>query len=472
MKRLVFCFDGTTNELGAENPTNVVRVAQSITPITNDSVIQIIHYDEGVGTVSGEKFLGGTAGKGLYYNVVEAYKFLIFNYSVHDEIYIFGFSRGAFTARVFAGLIQNCGILPRSNADKIKEVEATYKARSKSSHFASDEFREFRAEYCQDMCFDDGEDEWRVTNIANYVAGSAERIRITYLGVWDTVRSIGFFDNTFFNKTFGLGDERYEFYDASLSDTVIAARHAMAIDERRKKFNVLQWDNVDELNRAKNFEVNDPSRPYQQVWFPGTHGGVGGGGDHKGLSDGALEWILDGARNLGLQIDTDENSPLFDLQPNPFDFLDNIDKTKDRSFSSKLMDRLPKKTREPWPKALHEVSDSAVLRWNMAASELAENVSYRPQLLSSLDEILTQQRDFMPTNREMLGNKTSADGTKFTYYEVKFRDTLGKIAEKFYGDASRYKEIADFNFPIITDPDKIYEGRKIRIPNAKKPNSR
>jgi len=99
MKRLVFCFDGTWNRLDAPHSTNVVITAESVLPIASDGVSQAIFYDEGVGTRKGEKLTGGLFGEGIVDNLSDAYRFLIFNHTPGDEIYIFGFSRGAYTAR-------------------------------------------------------------------------------------------------------------------------------------------------------------------------------------------------------------------------------------------------------------------------------------------------------------------------------------------------------------------------------------
>jgi uncharacterized protein (DUF2235 family) len=111
MKRLVICFDGTWNRLDAPHSTNVVITAESVVPFARDDVAQVIFYDEGVGTGKWEHFRGGIFGIGLVQNLADAYRFLIFNYTPGDQIYIFGFSRGAFTARSFAGMLSNCAIL-------------------------------------------------------------------------------------------------------------------------------------------------------------------------------------------------------------------------------------------------------------------------------------------------------------------------------------------------------------------------
>lgn len=108
MKRLIFCFDGTWNKLEPGRATNVVLTAASIERIGRDGSPQIIHYDEGVGTGDLDQFRGGMFGTGLIDNVREAYRFLIFNYDPGDEIYVFGFSRGAYSAPTFVGFHQTC----------------------------------------------------------------------------------------------------------------------------------------------------------------------------------------------------------------------------------------------------------------------------------------------------------------------------------------------------------------------------
>ena len=134
---MVFCFDGTWNRLDAENPTNVVLTAESVLPSASTGIAQVIYYDEGVGTGDShlDKLGGGIFGEGLVQNLADAYRFLMFNHSPGDEIYVFGFSRGAFTARSFAGLITNVGILSRSHAAKAKEAIERYRTRDKSAPY-------------------------------------------------------------------------------------------------------------------------------------------------------------------------------------------------------------------------------------------------------------------------------------------------------------------------------------------------
>ncbi len=190
MKRLVFCFDGTSNRLIVENPTNVVLTAESVLPLADDQkTAQLIFYDEGVGTTKGEKAAGILLGKGLDKKLADAYRFLIFNYTPGDEIYIFGFSRGAYTARSFAGLLANSSIPNRRHADQVDKAIEHYRAHTDTPEF-EECMMEFRREYCWDVCVSDKEDAWRAAKDPRYT-GTARLLGITYIGVWDTVGALG-----------------------------------------------------------------------------------------------------------------------------------------------------------------------------------------------------------------------------------------------------------------------------------------
>src|SRR5687767_10585176 len=126
MKRIAFCFDGTWNTAEMAYPTNVTRIAQAISREDRGGNTQAIHYDDGVGTGDSNRLTGrvynklaGVFGFGLVENVIEAYKFLVLNYESGDQIYVFGFSRGAFTARSFVGLLRNAGIISRRSIHQI-----------------------------------------------------------------------------------------------------------------------------------------------------------------------------------------------------------------------------------------------------------------------------------------------------------------------------------------------------------------
>ena len=172
MKRLVFCFDGTLNRLIVENPTNVVLTAESVLPFADDKTAQLIFYDEGVGTIKGERVGGTVFGKGVDKNLADAYRFLIFNYTAGDQIYIFGFSRGAYTARSFAGLLANSSIPNRRHADQVDNAIEHYRAHTDTPEFI-ERMMQFRKTYCWDVCVSEKEDAWRVAKDPNYTLGKA-----------------------------------------------------------------------------------------------------------------------------------------------------------------------------------------------------------------------------------------------------------------------------------------------------------
>lgn len=297
MKRLVVCCDGTWNELDfTERPiTNVAKIAQAVYGRDSAGTQQIVYYDEGVGTLEGEKFEGGVFGDGLQQNILDVYLFLILNYEPGDEIYIFGFSRGAYTARSLAGLIRCSGIIRRDQASYIGEAFRRYESdRIHPNHPASVRFRQ---KHGHPNTWIDKENERDVAK-----RKGAERISITYLGVWDTVGTLGVLGP--FNAAFDR-EEDHGFHDVWLSSSVKSARHAVALDETRPAFRATLW-NTQCLHRLNGRpSKSDDALPYQQRWFPGDHGSVGGGGDITGLSDFALKWVADGGAIAGLAYDED-----------------------------------------------------------------------------------------------------------------------------------------------------------------------
>lgn len=132
-KRIIICADGTWNtpdeeDDGVATPTNVGKMSHAILPQAPDKKLQIVFYDEGIGTDKGQRFLGGALGLGLSKNVIDAYRFLVNNYQDGDDLYFFGFSRGAYTVRSLAGLIRNCGILHKLHAELISRAYQIYRS--------------------------------------------------------------------------------------------------------------------------------------------------------------------------------------------------------------------------------------------------------------------------------------------------------------------------------------------------------
>lgn len=298
MKRIVICCDGTWNRLDGRRPTNVARLAKAVSPRSDDGAAQVTLHLDGVGAGRGvgplsraiDRLAGGLFGAGLMANVETAYRFLAFNYAPGDAIFLFGFSRGAFMARTIAGLIRNCGIPEPTRAGEIGAALALYRSRGAEAHPDATAACAFRADFAPHLCVSDDDAAWR--RRAGRPAGSP--LRIAYIGAWDTVGALGL--------PRGLALARWinsdlRFHDTRLSRGVLAARHAVAIDERRRAFPPTLWDNLDELNSGR----TGPGT-YEQRWFPGDHGAVGGGVEPR-LSNDALLWVAEGAKDHGLALD-------------------------------------------------------------------------------------------------------------------------------------------------------------------------
>lgn len=267
MKRLVVCCDGTWQSLDNVYPTNVLKMAQAIGVIDQSGIHQVVYYDGGVGTGRGaNKLTGGAFGLGIDDKIKDAYRFLCLNYAAGDEVYLFGYSRGAYTVRSLAGLIYNSGLLRREFIRKTPEAYELYRNREGHASPSGEAALAFREQY-------------------------GERIDIAVLGCWDTVGSLGIPE--IFPLISDLINQRYRFYDTTLNARVLRAFHAVAVDELREVFSVAPMH-------------PSPQRgPDQvmQVWFPGEHSCVGGGSSKtRGLSDASLEWMMDQVEPLGLEL--------------------------------------------------------------------------------------------------------------------------------------------------------------------------
>ncbi len=221
-------------------------------------------YDPGVGTDNLlDKISGGAFGIGLSKNVQDAYRFLVHNYADSDEIYLFGFSRGAYTVRSTAGLIRKCGLIHKEHAGRLREAFKLYRKRDADPD--TQEAIDFRQNY------------------SRYPLG------IKFIGVWDTVGALGIPLDPF---RF-LSKSRFEFHDVALSRGVDYAYQAVAVDERRGPFKPTLWEQHPQAT----------NQVLEQVWFAGVHMDVGGGYHNSGLSDVAIVWMIDKARETGLAFD-------------------------------------------------------------------------------------------------------------------------------------------------------------------------
>lgn len=312
---------------------------------------------------------------------------------------------------------------------------------------------QFRSTFSAGVCLSQTEDEWRIKNCEGYTAGSVPRIQITYLGVWDTVGALGIPTRYTLLSPF---NRKLQFHDTALSPFVKSARHAIAIDERRKDFVPTLWENVDHLNRVAGEDGKAPDAPYQEKWFPGTHSSVGGGGDRRGLSDQALAWVLDGAQHAGLELDGSERTPIYGLKPNSREFLQD---TAEPGFFYKAMNALAAADRMPGPASINEVSISARRRWKEKADDLLDKKEYRPGTLKNV----AAQLDALSAADVGLGLPTAHEGS-YTLYLVKRGDALRKIAKEQLGDANKASDIYDLNRDKLESPDLIYVGQTLRLP--------
>jgi uncharacterized protein (DUF2235 family) len=255
-KRIAFCADGTWDAV--QDSTNVYMLFKSLL-VTAD---QVPYYDDGVGADGNpvEKAIGGAFGAGLFQKIKDGYTKIAHAYEEGDEIFLFGFSRGAYTARSLAGMIAVAGLPTKSFDDALIDTA----------------FRAYR-------------DQAQRANLLAALNKSYSMFAATLrlVGVWDTVGSLGI------PATFGgVSSFLYEFLDTGLHPDVLNACQALAIDERRMEFPPTLWTSAPVAGQT-----------IEQVWFAGVHCDVGGSYPETGLSDITLGWMMGKARALGLKID-------------------------------------------------------------------------------------------------------------------------------------------------------------------------
>jgi uncharacterized protein (DUF2235 family) len=292
-KNIVICSDGTGNSAVKDRGTNVFKIFESIDlnghRLNPELDPQVPIYDDGVGTEDFRplKIFAGVTGWGLSRNVKQLYKELCRIYDPGDKIFLFGFSRGAFTVRTLAGFIIKCGIIDAQKQSTAKAfddcVNRAYKAyrscyrtvlmrllRGEASDIATDEFK---VRFCY-----------------------PQQTRIHFIGVWDTVDAVGmpFHISDLINAVI----YRFKFPNQRLSEQVDHAYHALAVDDDRHSFHPLLWD-----QRASR---PGKSQKIEQVWFAGAHANVGGGYPKQGLSLTALHWLMMKSQNAGLRFIPDE----------------------------------------------------------------------------------------------------------------------------------------------------------------------
>ena len=298
-KNIVICSDGTGNRGGKTRGTNVWRIFNAVdrhsaVDSDNNPIKQITHYDDGVGTddLFWLRLLGGAFGWGLSRNIRSAYAFLAMNYEPGDRIFLFGFSRGAYTVRSLAGMINRCGLIKREaviNAGRrrrriLKRILNAYRSVDAEKAKCVRE-----ALKIDDLCF------------------HSDPIPIHFLGVWDTVDAVGMpFDEIKVIDTISLRvckRRLWGFHDRKLGPHVHHAYQALALDDERKTFHPLIWEHPNTCPDSKtDCAENGPKKPIiEQVWFAGVHSNVGGGYPKDSLSFVSLDWMMGKAEECGLR---------------------------------------------------------------------------------------------------------------------------------------------------------------------------
>src|SRR4051812_10612356 len=280
-KKLILCLDGTSDQLGLNRPTNPAKVFEMLD--LDDPARQIGYYDPGVGTLPSSTARGRIGrtlsvvgqlafGYGLRTNVTEAYTWLMNNYRPDDKVYIFGFSRGAFTARALAAILSSPGLL-RSGSDNlvdyaIKEYGSRRSFRATATGDASStDDQDHASEFADTLCWGTRKDPMNPEGSLSpgMALDGAQRVHaipLEFVGVWDTVFA---------------GPAMSGWPGISVLPNVRRLRHAVSIDERRLPYRAV---------------LVTPREGFEEVWFAGVHSDVGGTFPDSRLATVALKWVL------------------------------------------------------------------------------------------------------------------------------------------------------------------------------------
>jgi uncharacterized protein (DUF2235 family) len=325
-RNVIVMFDGTWNH--AKNKTNVLRMRESIDSSGEHDLTQPCCYVSGVGTHWDNWLSGGVFGRALSQDLQAGYAWLAQTFIPGDQVYVFGFSRGAYSARSLVGLIRKCGLLNAVDESRIAAAYALYRDRTVSP-----------------------EDP----KAAGFRAAHSREIRIRFIGVWDTVGTLGV---PLSGAPFSSG--YYRWHDTRLSKIVDYAYHAVATDEHRRDYRPAVWTAAKPENR----EV-------EQRWFIGAHANVGGGYDktpEDGLAKTALRWIQDKSAASGLKL-------RFKAEVGPEHCMAEINDSF-REFAFGFYRWFNKRYQRPFGEGVNEKVDPSVwLRWSKSRN-------YRPGSLT------------------------------------------------------------------------------------------
>ena len=367
MKKIVVCCDGTGNEFGVRN-SNVVKLYKML----SSNAGQISYYHPGVGTMGARaaltqigklwtKVIGLAFGYGISDNVADAYQFLMRTFEPGDEVYLFGFSRGAYTARSLCGMLHAVGLLTAGNEGLIPYAIRLLKRRPIDFQVAASFKKTFSRE-CKPY----------------------------FVGLWDTVSSVGWVYNTV----------HFPYTTAASNADFRHVRHAVSIDERRAFF------------RQNLFlKPHNPQQDIKEVWFAGVHSDVGGSypEPESQLSQIALRWMVCEAEQAGLQVDPNRKAEILGGKP-PYVAPDPLTRNQHKSL------RGPWWIAEFWPKIVHVETAPGVwkktFRLNLARRRyIAPDVVVHQSVEARLkDPSLNYKPSNLPAQHSSVGDQC-ADGT-------------------------------------------------------------
>jgi uncharacterized protein (DUF2235 family) len=275
-KRLALFLDGTWNSI--DDNTNVWRLRSLLAEQDDEGVEQRAFYSSGVGTARGEYLRGGALGYGTSKYVRAAYRWLVEQYDEGDEIFVFGFSRGAYMARSLTGLIATSGLLKPGAPLSVEQLYERYTSKCEPIYKL-----DFRKRAGEAISHDD-------QRLLNY----SRRVPIRMIGVWDTVGALG----VPFGRIRGFSRQALRFHNPNLSKIFQNAFHAVAVDEHRAAFKPTLWTRF--RLKDKPYDPPSPGQVVEQRWFVGAHSNVGGGIANDEMAQLPLAWLKQKAQDLGL----------------------------------------------------------------------------------------------------------------------------------------------------------------------------
>ena len=285
-QRLCIYLDGTWNT--ENNSTNV----QHGFNLTMEGIVrdrncnewrQLKYYDRGVGTGVLDGITGGMLGMGIDKNIKEAYVWLVQNYREGDQIFIFGFSRGAFAARALATMITSKGIVKRGAPYPVDEIWKWY-----VSENTKNEKKKIKYKYKLESGLINNAETDRYKR-----RWLSKDNRVHYLGIFDTVGAMGL--GALGIPGLGLKhDKKYNYYPKTLIES---CRHAISVDENRVSFDLKPIQEYVRNHKSRNPKFINQ---IEQKWFPGAHSNIGGGYDSNHAAIGPFKWVMEGAVNKGL----------------------------------------------------------------------------------------------------------------------------------------------------------------------------